>query len=284
MTYLKDSIDGIVNFFESSTAVSQTIALETAAAVQSTIDEVRRTAQEGMNRALKDHSRFLLDLDIAAPKITIPTEFRPDNHRSTKLLLDLGNLVIRSQDDYKHELTEEMDMYLQFDLVLSDVSALLVDGDYSWKQLSSKRASSSGRESSVTFLPVIDKCGVLLKLQQIRRPNPAYPSTRLAVRLPSLGFHFSPARYHRLMQVAQIFQTKDDESSQILRPWEEADFEGWLSILSWKGREASWQRRYLCLVGPFIYVLESPGSKSYKKYTRSDFNSCNLAMVVGSKD
>jgi vacuolar protein sorting-associated protein 13A/C len=69
------------------------------------------------------------------------------------------------------------------------------------------------------------------------------------------------------MQVAQIFQTKDDESSQILRPWEEADFEGWLSILSWKGREASWQRRYLCLVGPFIYVLESPGSKSYKKYT-----------------
>lgn len=58
-------------------------------------------------------------------------------------------------------------MYLQFDLVLSDVSALLVDGDYSWKQLSSERSSGSGRESSVTFLPVIDKCGVLLKLQQV---------------------------------------------------------------------------------------------------------------------
>ncbi|VVA93348.1 unnamed protein product [Arabis nemorensis] len=267
MTYLKDAIDGIVNFFESSTAVSQTIALETAAAVQSTIDEVRRTAQQGMTRALKDHSRFLLDLDIAAPKITIPTEFRPDDHRSTKLLLDLGNLVIRSQDDHKHELSEEMDMYLQFDLILSDVSALLVDGDYSWKQLTSKRSSGSGKESRATFLPVIDKCGVLLKFQQIRQPNPSYPSTRIAVRLPSLGFHFSPARYHRLMQVAQIFQTKEDESSHILRPWEEADFEGWLSILSWKGREATWQRRYLCLVGPFIYVLESPGSKSYKQYS-----------------
>lgn len=36
------------------------------------------------------------------------------------------------------------------------------------------------------------------------------------------------------MQVAQIFQTKDDEGSHILRPWEEADFEGWLSLLSWK--------------------------------------------------
>lgn len=70
------------------------------------------------------------------------------------------------QDDYKREPSEEMDMYLQFDLVLSDVSALLVDGDYSWKQLSSRR--SSGKESSVTLLPVIDKCGVLLKLQQVK--------------------------------------------------------------------------------------------------------------------
>ena len=32
--YLKDSIDQIIKFFKSSTAVSQTIALETAAAVQ----------------------------------------------------------------------------------------------------------------------------------------------------------------------------------------------------------------------------------------------------------
>lgn len=32
--YLKDSIDQIVGFFKSSTAISQTIALETAAAMQ----------------------------------------------------------------------------------------------------------------------------------------------------------------------------------------------------------------------------------------------------------
>lgn len=42
-------------------------------------------------------ARFFLDLDIAAPKISIPTDFCPDNTHSTKLLLDLGNLVIRTQ-------------------------------------------------------------------------------------------------------------------------------------------------------------------------------------------
>jgi len=35
---MKDSIDQIVKFFESNTAVSQTIALETAAAVQVLFD------------------------------------------------------------------------------------------------------------------------------------------------------------------------------------------------------------------------------------------------------
>ncbi|KAJ7011238.1 hypothetical protein NC653_001613 [Populus alba x Populus x berolinensis] len=269
MTYLKDSIDGIINFFESSNAVSQTIALETAAAVQMTFDGVKRSAQQQVNRALKDHARFLLDLDIAAPKITIPTEFYPDNIHSTKLLLDLGNLVIRSEDDYERRLSEDQNMYLQFDLVLSDVCAFLVDGDYRWSQTASQGSASSVRSEGVSFLPVIDRCGVILTLQQIRLENPSYPSTRLSVRVPSLGFHFSPARYHRLMRVAKIFQEEGSENSDLLRPWNQSDFEGWLSLLIRKGmgnREAVWQRRYICLVGPFLYVLENLDSKSYKHY------------------
>ncbi|XP_022737877.1 uncharacterized protein LOC111290709 isoform X2 [Durio zibethinus] len=269
VTYLKDPLNEVIKFFESNTAVSQTIALETATAVQMTIDGVKRSAQQQVNRALKDHTRFLLDLDIAAPKITIPTEFQPDNKHSTKLLLDLGNLIIRSQDDHGRASSEELDLYLQFDLILSDISAFLVDGDYHWSQTSPKNSAASTDIDGVNFLPVVDKCGVILKLQQIRLENPSYPSTRLAVQLPSLGFHFSPARYHRLMQVIKIFQEEENDSPDLLRPWNQADFEGWLSVLSRKGvgnREAVWQRRYLCLVGPFLYILESHGSKSYKQY------------------
>lgn len=266
MTYMKDSIDQIVKFFESDTAVSQTIALETAAAVQMKIDEVKRTAQQQMNRALKDRARFSLDLDIAAPKITIPTDFCPDNTHATKLLLDLGNLMIRTQDDYQQESAEDS-MYLRFDLVLSDVSAFLFDGDYHWSQIS---LNTSTHSTTGDFYPVIDRCRVILQLQLIQSETPHYPSMRLAVRLPSLVFHFSPARYHRLMHVIKIFEEGDGESSEFIRPWNQADLEGWLSLLTWKGvgiREAVWQRRYFCLVGPFLYVLESPDSRSYKQYT-----------------
>ncbi|XP_060207492.1 uncharacterized protein LOC132635217 [Lycium barbarum] len=268
VTYLKDSIDQIINFFESNAAVSQTIALETAAAVQMTIDEVKRTAQQQVNRALKDESRFFLDLKIAAPKITIPTDFCPDRTHSTKLLLDLGNLVISTKDESEFVSPEEMNMYVQFDMILSDVSAFLVDGDYYWSQ-DPTNAVGPSRSNFVACLPVIDKCAVVLKLQQIRLENPAFPSMRIAVRLPSLGFHFSPARYHRLMQVAKIFEVEETTDSDVYRPWTQSDFEGWLCLLTWKGvggREAIWQRRYLCIVGSFLYILENPGSRSYKQY------------------
>ncbi|KAL4281357.1 hypothetical protein GQ457_03G021640 [Hibiscus cannabinus] len=336
VTYLKDSLDEVVNFFESSTAVSQTIALETATAVQMTIDEVKRSAQQQVDRALKDHtrlgrsfrsffsisnsmatsfpaaseissfskqqmeelqqmfgqmssqsdstafpttkvqffiesqfSRFLLDLDIAAPKITIPTEFQPDSKHSTKLLLDLGNLIIHSQDDNASAASEGLDLYLQFDFVLSDVSAFLVDGDYHWSQTSQKKSVASTNTDGPSFLPVIDRCGLILTLQQIRLENPSYPTTGLAIQLPSLGLHFSPARYHRLMQVIKIFQAEENDRSNLLHTWNQADFEGWLSALIRKGignREGVWKRQYLCLVGPYLYVLESPGSKSYNQY------------------
>ncbi|KAI3710546.1 hypothetical protein L2E82_40329 [Cichorium intybus] len=269
VTYLKNSIDQIVNFFESNAAVSQKIALETAAAMQLTIDEVKRSAQQQVNRALKDHTRFFLDLDIAAPKITIPTEYCPDNLHPTKLLLDLGHLIIRTQDDDDEVSPDDTEIYLQFGVVLSDVSAFFVDGDYHWSQRSLTGSGHSSSQSSiVSFLPVIDRCGVTVKFQQVRSENPSFPTTRLAVRLPFLGFHFSPARYHRLMQVAKIFQGEDNDNEELIRPWDQADFEGWLDVLNWKGvgnREAVWQRRYFCLVGPFLYVLEAPGSRSYKQ-------------------
>ncbi|KAH9610754.1 hypothetical protein KSS87_017342 [Heliosperma pusillum] len=269
MTYLKDSVDHIVKFFD-STSVSQTLAVETAVAVQMTIDEMKRSAQEQMSKALKNQSKFVLDLDIAAPKITIPTEFCPESGFPTKLMLDLGNLIIRTKERGSKS-PETMNLYLQFDMVLSDVSAFLVDGDYSWGKASPSGNLGSSKISGPSLLHVIEKCGVVLVLQQIKVENPSHPSTRIAVRVPSLGFHFSPSRYHRLMQVAKIFTEDDDKNTEPLRPWNQADFEGWLSLLTWKGvanREAVWQQRYFCLVGPFLYTLESPGAKSYKQYLK----------------
>lgn len=72
------------------------------------------------------------------------------------------------QDDYERR-SDELDIYLQFDLVLSDVSAFLVDGDYHWGQTSLRSYANSAHTSGVSFLPVIDRCGVILRLQQVKK-------------------------------------------------------------------------------------------------------------------
>lgn len=69
------------------------------------------------------------------------------------------------QDDHNGESNAEKNMYMQFNLVLSDVSAFLVDGDYSWNQ-----KSFDGPFGASTLLPVIDRCGVSLHLQQVICP------------------------------------------------------------------------------------------------------------------
>ncbi|KAH9321017.1 hypothetical protein KI387_015656, partial [Taxus chinensis] len=267
VTYLKAVVDQITSFFESSSAVSQTVALETAAAVQMTLNEVKRSAQQQLSKALKDSSRFSLNLDIAAPKITIPTAFCPDGAQETKLLLDLGYFTLNTEETNGLEALEEKDIYMQFKLGLKDISAFLVDGDYDWREnCKDKLALNTLRSENCVRLPVLDECGIFMSLQQNRVAHPLYPATRLAVKLPSLGFHFSPSRYHRLMQVAKLFH--NDETSNSVRPWYPADFDGYLSVLAWKGvgnREAVWQCRYAALVGQFLYILESPNASSYKR-------------------
>lgn len=59
-------------------------------------------------------------------------------------------------------------MYTQFNLVLRDVSAFLVDGDYSWSLSMPNRTHALSKGGFISFLPVIDKCGVFLKLQQVK--------------------------------------------------------------------------------------------------------------------
>lgn len=51
------------------------------------------------------------------------------------------------------------------------------------------------------------------------------------MRLPSLGFHLSPARYHRLMKVVKVFHDEDADNPDMVHPWSHADLEGWLSLL-----------------------------------------------------
>lgn len=73
---------------------------------------------------------------------------------------------------------------------------------------------------------------------QIRVHHPNYPSTRLAIKVPRLGIHFSPARYHRLMSVLSAIGGADnvpDDSpeTEMAVPWQRSDYSGDARLLVW---------------------------------------------------
>lgn len=68
------------------------------------------------------------------------------------------------QDDCQQQ-SDEKNMYLKFDLVLSDVSAFLFDGDHHWGQLP---LNKSVYDTNSRFFQIIDRCGVILHLQQVK--------------------------------------------------------------------------------------------------------------------
>jgi hypothetical protein len=68
-----------------------------------------------------------------------------------------ANSHLLLQEIWDSYVSEDQHIYLNFNVVLSDVSAFLVDGDYHWNETSNE----------INLLPVIDKCGIALKLQQV---------------------------------------------------------------------------------------------------------------------
>ncbi|XP_024403056.1 uncharacterized protein [Physcomitrium patens] len=307
VTVRLQSLQRISQFFSSKEAVSRDVALQTAAALQSTVNEVSKNAQQQLHDALKNKPKFLLDLDIAAPKVTIPTDFYPDGQHKCKMFLDLGYLNINTlpENGPIDDLSEEHQLYMRFRIRLKDISAFLVDGDYDWRKQynvnpetgrlhvvndhvlyqpdsveslknrgDKDTGASEGKrddDGGLFFLPMLEKTGITVALEQICVPHPNYPTTRVAVRLQSLGFQFSPARYHRIMQVFGIFgdESNEEDTRSAFRPWDSPDFNGQMSVLSWTGvghREAKWESRYGALAGPFFYLLESESSRSYKTF------------------
>lgn len=76
---------------------------------------------------------------------------------------------------------------------------------------------------------------------KIKVPHPSFPSTHISIQVPNLGIHFSPSRYHRLMDLLNICDGVEDTEKPttdgfetMLSPWIPADLANDAKILVWK--------------------------------------------------
>lgn len=79
---------------------------------------------------------------------------------------------------------------------------------------------------------------------KIKVPHPSHPSTRISVQVPTLGIHFSPVRYSRIMELLNILygtmqnctQPVGENFQAELAPWNPPDLAAEAQILVWKVR------------------------------------------------
>ncbi|PRQ39555.1 putative vacuolar protein sorting-associated protein [Rosa chinensis] len=281
VTVLLESCDRFLDFVKRSNAVSPTVTLETATALQMQIEKVTRRAQEQFQMVLEEQSRFALDIDLDAPKVRVPIRTKGSSKCDSHFLLDLGHFTLQTKDTQHDE--QKKNMYSRFFITGRDIAAFFTECG-SDCQIRTLESPDSDNHPLVTpenvdnFYPLIDRCGMALLVDQIKVPHPSYPSMRISIQVPNLGVHFSPSRFQRLMKLLNIFygtletvgQPAVDNFQAERAPWSPADLYTDARILVWKGignSVATWQPCFLVLSGTNIFVLESEKSQTYQRYS-----------------
>ncbi|XP_044499300.1 uncharacterized protein LOC123220770 isoform X3 [Mangifera indica] len=282
VTVLKESFDRFFEFIKRSTAVSPTIALETATALQMKIEKVTHRAQKQFQTVLEEESRFALDIDLDAPKVRVPIRTSSSSKCDSCFLLDFGHFTLHTMGGQSEEYKQNI--YSRFYISGRDIAAFFIDGNSDSQQCTSIMVAENSQpivspkiEKIDSFYSLIDRCGIAVIVDQIKVPHPSYPSTRVSIQVPNLGVHFSPERYLRLMKLLNILQGTMETCGQPsvnnfqaeLAPWSTADLAVDARILVWTGignSVATWQPCFLVLSGLYLYVLESEKSQSYQRY------------------
>ncbi|KAJ4956285.1 hypothetical protein NE237_013068 [Protea cynaroides] len=280
-TVLMGSCDRFLDFLKRSSAVSPTVALETATALQMKLEKVTRRAQEQFQMVLEEQSRFALDIDFDAPKVRVPLQTHSSTECDGHFLLDFGHFTVHTKDGQCDE--QRHSLYSRFYISGRDIAAFFMDcgpdcGNCTLvtSTFGSQPSGSPISEDVDHFLPLVDRCGMAVIVDQIKIPHPSYPSTRVSIQVPNLGIHFSPARYCRILELLNIINSTVENSGQNTienfqigqAPWSPADLATEARILVWRGignSVAEWQPCFVVLSGLYLYVLESEASLSYQR-------------------
>ncbi|XP_065863891.1 uncharacterized protein [Euphorbia lathyris] len=279
---LMESFDRFFEFVKRSNAVSPIVALETANALQTKIEKVTRRAQEQFQMVLEEQSRFALDIDLDAPKVSIPIKTVGSSECDMHFILDFGHFTLHTAESHSDE--QRQSLYSRFYISGRDIAAFFTNYAIDDQKptvvipnVNSQAIASCSPETKGSFYSLIDRCGMAVIVDQIKVPHPSYPSTRISVQVPNLGIHLSPTRYSKLMELLNmLYETMDNCSQSAVdnfqtqfAPWSSAEMTTEARILVWKGignSVATWNPCFLVLSGSYLYAMESQSSQNYQRY------------------
>lgn len=193
-------IDRIVQFFERKTTRVQLVEISSAAA--STWDDLRNRAQTSLKYTIEKRTKLKLDLELAAPRFTIPKNFTDPT--CPAIILDLGTILFKSDPEARgnavagptSDATVSEDyFYDRFDLSMKNLHAMVVGGkEAPWAQ--SKTIDPSK-------YVVINKFDVDVILKVCGAPSPDLPQLKILGRLNRLALDITDYRITWILDVLE---------------------------------------------------------------------------------
>ncbi|CAK9187593.1 unnamed protein product [Ilex paraguariensis] len=125
VTVFMESYNRFLEFLKRSNAVSPTVALETANALQNKIEKVTRRAQEQFQMVLEEQSRFALDIDLDAPKVRVPIRTCASSKCDSHFLVDFGHFTLHTKEGQPND--QGRSLYSRFYISGRDIAAFFTD-------------------------------------------------------------------------------------------------------------------------------------------------------------
>ncbi|KAK9908805.1 hypothetical protein WJX75_003140 [Coccomyxa subellipsoidea] len=223
VTYNPVAVQRVMEFFKTEEVLDFS-ALGAQAIAQ--VERAQRAARDQLVAAMNHRPKLSVKLELVGPKVAIPVP-KSDTEGELTLVLDLGSFSVESDTGLIAQLPqEEAALYECLRLRSRDISAYVVDGEFSFQALEQAGVAELPEEedaeiSPVTeaitlavqqsggralggraiFIPLLERCGTETTVQIARFPHPQLPSLRAQLSVPQLRFFISPARVRRVLRV-----------------------------------------------------------------------------------
>jgi hypothetical protein len=193
-------IDRIVQFFERKTTRAQLDEISSAASA--TWDDLRNRAQTSIKYTLEKRTKLKIDVELAAPRFTIPKNFIDPT--CPAIVIDLGTIVFKSDPDARSnavagpmsnaDISEDY-FYDRFDLSMKNLHAMVVGGQEApWAKSKSVDPSK---------YVVINKFDLDVILKTCATASPDLPLLKISGALNRLALDVTDYRINWILDVLE---------------------------------------------------------------------------------
>ena len=270
VTFERQVVEQITSFFRSTEMpIADLTSLQDEAAIK------LARAKESTTAALK---KVAMNFEIDAPKVTIPV--RRDGEVVFQTLVDFGHFTFIADPCVKSGNVDPRSgaaVYHAFSIKASEMAIFNADKSFDWM---------NAREEILNDVcdPLVGRCQAQMQFT-FNAPGwtpAAGPRTCIEVESKEFQVYVSPARLARLYATMQTITNASSlsriketaEESVDVKPWHGALLSGGANAMKvgLVGSASGYHNRWLCVKGPYVYVLERPSAQKYIDYLRIGSN------------